>query len=127
MSFGTATLPAQQPADAPAGTVSGVITCSDTQRPARFATVTLTPVPVDKPAPAAKMMTDKEAEADPAAAIKVFGGLMGAMTMLQGQTGLDGAYSIANVPPGDYYVSSTEPGYVSSMVAAQVCAAGSNT
>lgn len=120
--FATATLPAQQPADTPSGTVSGIITCSDTQRPARFASVTLTPVPEDKPAPAVKQMTDKEAEADPAAAIKVFGGLMGAMTMLQGQTGLDGSYSIANVPPGDYYVSSTEPGYVSSMAAAQAAA-----
>src|SRR6185312_17286794 len=28
----------------------------------------------------------------------------------------------ANVPPGDYYVSSTEPGYVSSMAAAQAAA-----
>jgi hypothetical protein len=118
--FGVATLYAQQPADAPAGTVSGVVTCSDTQRPARFASVTLTPVPEDKPA--AKPKSDKEAEDDPAAAMKVIGGMMGGMTMLQGQSGLDGAYTIANVPPGDYYVSSTEPGYVSSMASAQAAA-----
>ncbi|HZL24978.1 MAG TPA: carboxypeptidase-like regulatory domain-containing protein [Acidobacteriaceae bacterium] len=118
--LGTAILPAQQPADAPSGTVSGVVTCSDTQRPARFASVTLTPVPDDKPA--VKPMSDKEAEADPAAAMKLVTERMGTMTMLQGQTGLDGAYTIANVPPGDYYVSSTEPGYVSSMAAARAAA-----
>ncbi len=115
-----ATLPAQQPVDAPAGTVSGVVRCSDTQRPARFATVVLTPVPQDKPA--VKPMSDKEADADPVAALKQVSTRMGGMTMLQGQSGLDGAYSIANVPPGDYYVSSTEPGYVSSLAAARASA-----
>src|ERR1700743_1833885 len=115
-----ATLHAQQPADAPAGTVSGVVRCSDTQRPARFATVILTPVPDDKPA--VKPMSDKDAEADPVAALQQVSTRMGGMTMLQGQSGLDGAYTIANVPPGDYYVSSTEPGYVSSLAAARAAA-----
>jgi hypothetical protein len=114
------TLRAQQAAEAAAGIVSGIVTCADTQRPARFASVTLTPVQDDKPAP--KPLTDKEAEADPAAAMKLVSSTMSSMTMLQGQSGLDGAYSIANVPPGDYYVSSTEPGYVSSIAAAKAAA-----
>jgi hypothetical protein len=102
------------------GTVTGVITCGDTQRPARFAGVTLMPVPEDKPP--AKGMSQKEAEADPAAALKQVTAQMGSMTMLQGQTGLDGSYTIANVPPGDYYLSPTAPGYVSSLAAAQAVA-----
>lgn len=116
----TATLSAQQGADAAAGTVSGVIRCSDTQRPARFASVTLTRVPEDKPA--VKQMSDKDMEDDPAAAMKLITSRMGGMTMLQGQSGLDGAYSIANVPPGDYYVSATQSGYVSSLAAARASA-----
>jgi hypothetical protein len=110
---------AQQGA-APAGTVTGLITCGDTQRPARFAGVTLMPVPEDKPP--AKGMSQKEMEADPAAAMKQVTAQMGSMTMLQGQTGLDGSYTIANVPPGDYYLSPTAPGYVSSLAAAQAAA-----
>jgi len=110
----------QTAAPAAAGTVSGVITCGDTQRPARFAGVTLMPVPEDKPP--AKGMSQKEMEADPAAAMKQVTAQMGSMTMLQGQTGLDGSYTIANVPAGDYYLSPTAPGYVSSLAAAQAAA-----
>jgi hypothetical protein len=114
-------LHSQQPAQpAPAGIVTGVITCGDTQRPARFAGVTLMPVPEDKPP--VKPMTEKEMEADPAAAMKLVQSQMGSMTMLQGQTGLDGSYMIGNVPPGDYYLSPTAAGYVSSMAAAQAAA-----
>jgi hypothetical protein len=113
---------AQQAADpAPAGTVMGTITCGDTQRPARFAGVTLMPVPEDKPA--VKPMSKKEMDADPAAAMKMVTSQMASITMLQGQTGLDGAYSIANVPPGDYYLSASAPGYVSSLAAAKAAAA----
>jgi hypothetical protein len=110
----------QGAAPAATGTVTGVITCGDTQRPARFAGVTLMPVPEDKPP--AKRMTQKEMEADPAAAMKMVQSQMGLMTMLQEQTGLDGSYTIANVPPGDYYLSPTVPGYVSSLAAAQAAA-----
>jgi hypothetical protein len=118
---GFANVRAQQAVDAPAaGNVSGVITYGDTQRPARFASVMLTPVPSDKPA--VKPMSPKELEVDPAAAMKMVREQMAGTTMLQGQTGLDGSYSISNVPPGDYYLSPSAPGYVSSLAAAQAAA-----
>jgi len=120
--IGTAIPHAQQPADAPGGTVSGVVTCADTQRPAHFASVTLMRVPEDRPTPAVKPMTDKETAADPAAAMKLASARMGAMTMVQARTGLDGAYSIANIPLGDYYLSATQPGYVSSLAVARAAA-----
>jgi len=119
--FGFVIMHAQQPADTPpAGTVTGTVTCSDTQRPARFAGVTLIPVPDDKPA--AKTMPQKDKEADPAAAMKMARDNMGSATMLHEQTGLDGTYTISNVPPGDYYLSSSAPGYVSTVAAAQAAA-----
>lgn len=123
---GCASAVAQQVQDAPpAGIVTGTITYGDTQRPARFASVTLMPVPSDKPA--VKPMSQKDMEADPAAALKMAREQMSNTTMLIGQTGLDGNYSIANVPPGDYYLSPSAPGYVSSLAAAQAAAPAGTT
>src|SRR4051812_44799345 len=110
----------QGPDSTPTGTVAGTITCGDTQRPARFAGVTLIPVPDEKPV--AKAMSQKEKEADPVAAMKMVRDKMESATMLNEQTGLDGTYSIGNVPPGDYYLSASTPGYVSPVAAAQAAA-----
>ena len=104
------------------GTVTGVITKGDTQRPARFAKVTLTPV--KSSTPDMKKLSEKDAKDDPAAAMQAMTAMMGAVTMLQGQTGLDGTYTISNVAPGDYYLSPSAPGYVSPMAAAQAAAPG---
>jgi hypothetical protein len=114
---------AQQAADAgPAGVVTGVITCGDTQRPARFASVTLAPVSTPKP----KLPRDSDKAGDkddPAVAMKMLGSMMSSMTMLQAQTGLDGSYTVEGVPPGDYYLSANAPGYVSPVLAAMQAAA----
>jgi hypothetical protein len=40
-------------------------------------------------------------------------------SFVQGQTDTEGSYSIANVPPGDYYVFAMQPGYVSPMTLVQ--------
>ena len=93
---------------APGGTVTGVITYGDTQRPARFSKVTLTPVKPKEPD--LKSFSDKDVKDDPAAAMKVLGALMGSVTMLQAQTGLDGSYTLSDVAPGDYYLSPSAPG-----------------
>lgn len=116
-------LRAQQPAEgAPMGAVMGTVLCGDTQRPARFASVMLVPVQEDKPE--AKAAADK---ANSPAAVKAAMAQMGNVTMLQGQTSLDGSYAIANVPPGDYYLSSTAPGYVSAVAAAVAKAPAGST
>jgi hypothetical protein len=77
-----------QPATA-TGTVTGRIICSDTQRPARFADVTLTAVPSG---------TDTRQR---------FGPRGGA------RTDLDGVFTATNVAVGDYYATATATGYIS--------------
>ncbi len=117
--LGTGSLAAQ--ALPPTGAVTGTITAADTQRPMRFAKVTLTPVKSDEPD--LKGIDEKTTKDDPAAAMKAISALMGSVTMLQGQTGLDGTYTIGNVAPGDYYLIPSAPGYVSPAAAAEAAAA----
>jgi hypothetical protein len=100
---------AQQPAPAsPGGTVTGHVTCSDTQRPARFAHVMLLGVPAEiTPPPNA----DPNAKPD-AAQIKAALKFYTEGNMVQTQTDIDGSFEATNVIPGDYYVFASVPGYV---------------
>jgi hypothetical protein len=88
------------------GSVTGHVTCGDTQRPARFANVILFGVPAEvmpeaKPDSAsnATKMVDMRKVAD-------------AMRMVQTQTDIDGSFVASRVAPGDYYVFASVPGYV---------------
>jgi len=100
---------AQQPTTPPpSGTVTGHVTCGDTQRPARFAQVMLFAVPTTAAAP-----MDPNAKMDDAAIAAAMKSAMSGMNnMVMTQTGLDGSYSAASVAPGDYYVFATVAGYV---------------
>jgi hypothetical protein len=93
------------------GTVTGHVTCGDTQRPGRFATVVLFGVPAEvTAAPKADPDASEEAQIKAmAAALKS----LGKTNMVQAQTGADGAYVAADVAPGDYYVFGAASGYVS--------------
>ena len=87
------------------GTVTGHVTCGDTQRPARFATVVLFSVPALS-TPAAKP------GATPDANIKIAEKAMSTLSMVQTQTDVDGSFFASGVAPGDYYVFASVPGYV---------------
>lgn len=76
------------------GVVSGLVICGDTAKPARFATVSLTPVP----------KSQSEASDDPP--------LSPVATI---QTGLDGRFWMEAVPPGEYYAFGTLDGYLDPM------------
>jgi hypothetical protein len=73
------------------GTVTGLVICTDTGRPARFAAVQLLPV-FDPNAP----------------------GSNGAAVDLDenGSTGIDGRFKIEAVPPGEYYAFAMLDGYI---------------
>jgi hypothetical protein len=81
--------------DATKGVVTGIVICADTGKPARFATVMLTP------APKAETKTeDKQDEAEP---------LPPAETTI---TDLDGRFRLEAVQPGRYYAFATLEGYL---------------
>jgi len=86
---------AQSPTPRPEdlGTVTGHITCADTQRPARFAMVSLVP---------AQITTDTAETLSPFARSSI-----GPI-----HTDLNGAYAITSVPPGQYYLRVDLGGYV---------------
>jgi hypothetical protein len=89
------------------GMVTGYVTCGDTQKPARFAQVMLLAVPTSI-MPAA----DPNAKQDAGQMKAAMNTAMGAMNVIQAQTGIDGSYAIGEVTPGDYYVFASVPGYV---------------
>jgi hypothetical protein len=93
-------------AQQPTGSVSGHVTCADTQRPARFAQVTLVGVP------AATEPPRPDPNATPAQQMAAARASMSAMKFVQGQTDVDGAFTISGVNPGDYYVFASVPGYI---------------
>lgn len=74
-----------------AGSVSGSVTCADTNAPARFAVVTLQPVPSGK-----GVAEGKRAESMNATAT----------------TDMEGRFNLAKVPAGRYFVVGSLPGYV---------------
>jgi hypothetical protein len=85
---------AQSPTPRPEdlGTVTGHITCADTQRPARFAQVSLTPIKISTEE------TEGLSPTDPGAVGPV-------------HTDLTGAYALTSVPPGQYYLRVDLYGY----------------
>src|SRR5581483_1013499 len=105
---------AQQPVAPPSGTVAGHVTCGDTQRPARFASVLLYGVPTSvsaTPAPPSEGASDAQVEA----ALKASLAGLNSTNFVQTQTDVEGAFRVAGVPPGDYYVFASVPGYVQPM------------
>ena len=73
------------------GAIAGIVICADTGKPARFATVNLTPVPVKH---------DQPSDQPPLAPVATI------------DTGLDGRFRMEAVPPGDYYAFATLDGYL---------------
>lgn len=85
------------------GTVTGLVTCGDTQRPARFARVTLFEVPSSlAPQQISSSTGAISAQLQEAAS----------RTMVQTQTGIDGSFVVEDLPQGDYYVMASAAGYV---------------
>jgi len=76
------------------GVVSGLVICGDTGKPARFATVSLTPIP----------QPHSEPSDDPP---------LGPVATIQ--TGLDGRFRMEAVPPGEYFAFGTLDGYLDPM------------
>jgi hypothetical protein len=100
---------AQAPQSTPAavgGTVTGHVTCGDTQRPARFATVVLFSVPAEISQPA-----KLDAPPNNTRYMEAFKAYT-AMTLMQSQTDVDGNFFAGGVAPGDYYVFASVSGYV---------------
>jgi len=106
--FCVATIAGAQQAP-PSGTVTGHVTCSDTQRPARFATVLLYAVPSNVTAPV--QAADGADEAQVMAAVKANMAGFNNTSFVQTQTDEDGAFDATGVAPGDYYVFASVPGY----------------
>jgi len=80
---------AQQAAHKPAtGSVTGYVMCADTQRPARFASIMLIPKDAGKSQPQP-----------------------GASAGVEAHSGLDGTYTVTDVPVGDYYALAQLSGY----------------
>jgi hypothetical protein len=75
------------------GTVTGLVLCTDTGKPARFATVML--LPAYDPKTAGTGPDKDSVDLDET-----------------GTTGLDGKFKIEAVPPGDYYAFATLDGYI---------------
>lgn len=103
----------QQPAP-PSGTVTGHVTCSDTQKPARFASVMLFGLPTAVTAPPAKLGDDAD-EAQVMAAMKAGMAALSNTNWVQTQTDVEGAFKASGVAPGDYYIFASVPGYVQPM------------
>lgn len=86
------------------GTVTGHVICGDTQRPARFASVILFGVP--------EQVTPPPKPGGKSTAVADYKKAMDSLNMVETQTDLEGAFSVRDVLPGDYYVFSSVPGYV---------------
>ena len=78
--------------DSVTGTVSGLVYCADTQHPARLAHVTVVPLPL---AVASSSINKRDTPQH-----------------YSSDTRTDGSFFVKRVPPGDYYISVTYPGYL---------------
>jgi hypothetical protein len=78
------------------GAVTGHVYCADTNTPARMATVQLEPV---------KVAEERGTNHPYPNSGSVAGGVV--------QTGFDGSFTLANIPPGSYYVVVSAAGYLS--------------
>jgi hypothetical protein len=85
------------PAPLPTGSVTGTVVAEDTQRPVRFAQVSLQSVASASPQPG-----DDNARG--------FG--RGGGGSVQTRTEVDGTFLAENVAPGDYYVTAGGPGFI---------------
>jgi hypothetical protein len=92
--------------------VMGHVMYGDTQRPARLATVMLFGVPEHVTA-APRPLAPGASEAEQLKAMTAALGSIGKTNMTQVQTGMEGAFTATDVPPGDYYVFGAAAGYVS--------------
>jgi hypothetical protein len=98
---------AQQSTPAAAGgTVTGHVTCGDTQRPARFAQVILYGVPAEI---TPEVKPDSASNANTTVVSKK---ITNALSMVQTLTDVDGRFVASGVAPGDYYVFASVTGYV---------------
>jgi protocatechuate 3,4-dioxygenase beta subunit len=91
--------------------VTGHVTCGDTQRPARFATVMLFGVPSTL-TPAPKPLGEDASSAQMEAAVKAGMASLRNTNWTETTTDQDGAFSATGVAPGDYYVFASVPGYL---------------
>jgi hypothetical protein len=94
---------AQRAAAEDVGTVTGHVQCSDTQRPARLASVRL--VPVNVPPMVAKGESNFDTESN------ALGGSLPPV-----ETDLNGNYVVHNVRPGSYYLRIDYPGYLTPLL-----------
>jgi len=104
------------------GTVTGHVTCGDTQLPAKFANVVLLEVPAQVTV-APKLDPNGDGEAALAAMTSAMQSI-GQTNMVQTQTALDGSYIATDVAPGEYYLFATQSGYVSPLNHIQALIAG---
>ena len=95
---------AQQPPESGgqgSGSVTGHVYCADTNKPARFARVTIESVEDLR-----AVEIDKEGKLAPRKPA----------TATLEETGLDGSYLIQNLPPGRYYILAELPGYLTPLM-----------
>ncbi|HEV2577714.1 MAG TPA: carboxypeptidase regulatory-like domain-containing protein [Acidobacteriaceae bacterium] len=91
------------------GTVTGHVFCQDTQKPARFAQVTLLAVP---PAVTAMPKLDGTDTKTIEAFRKSMNDAMSSTTFVMTETGLDGSFAAEDLAPGDYFVMASVGGYI---------------
>jgi hypothetical protein len=99
----TATATPSNPAPEPDGIITGRVFCGDTGRPARFASVSLRPVPDP-----AKTKLDKSGLNAPSS--KPAAPATSITTAVE--TTLDGSYTMTHVAPGTYYLIVRKDGYI---------------
>ncbi len=93
----------------PVGTITGHVYCSDTQRPARFATVQV--LSQDGPTAGTVDASNSFASRLPRALYRPVG---------TARTALDGSFVVNGVPAGDYYVVGMLNGYISPVAVARM-------